>query len=140
MSTVKRIKDLAQEKGSSLAQIERALDFGNGTIARWDKSSPAVEKIDNVAKYFNVSLDYLLCKTDSRGCYDPNLNLTDREEKDVAKRMRKIKDQLITEQGLMFDGEILDDETAQLLLEAIEQQEKMVKVINRKYTRKDYRK
>lgn len=40
----------------------------------------------------------------------------------------------------MFDGEILDEETAQLLLEAIEQQERMVKVINRKYTRKDYRK
>ncbi len=58
----------------------------------------------------------------------------------MAKRFGKIKEQLMSEQGLMFDGEILDEETAQLLLEAIEQQERMVKVINRKYTRKDYRK
>lgn len=135
-----RIKDLVVEKGMSLAQLERVLDFSNGSIARWDKSSPSVDKVDKVAKYFNVSLDYLLCKTDRKGCYNPDLNLTDKEEKDVAKRMGKIKEQLISEQGLMFDGEILDEETAQLLLEAIEQQERMVKVINRKYTRKDYRK
>lgn len=135
-----RIKDLVVEKGMSLAQLERVLDFSNGSIARWDKSSPSVDKVDKVAKYFNVSLDYLLCKTDHKGCYNPDFNLTDKEEKDVAKRMGKIKEQLISEQGLMFDGEILDEETAQLLLEAIEQQERMVKVINRKYTRKDYRK
>lgn len=140
MSIVQRMRDLADEKGASLAQIERALDFGNGTLARWDKSSPSVDKVDKVAKYFNVSLDYLLGKTDRKECYDPNLYLTDKEEKDVAKTMRKLKQQLMSEQGLMFDGEVLDEETAQLLLEAIEQQERTVKVINRKYTRKDYRK
>ena len=85
-------------------------------------------------------MDYLLCKTDHRGYYDPSMYLTDKEEKDVAKTMRKLKQQLMSEQGLMFDGEVLDEETAQLLLEAIEQQERTVKVINRKYTRKDYRK
>ncbi len=135
-----RIKDLATEKGLSIAELERKLDFSNGSIARWDKSNPSVDKVDKVAKYFNVSLDYLLCKTDRRGHYDPDFELADKEEKDVAKRMEKIKRQLMSEQGLMFDGEILDEETAQLLLEAIEQQERMVKVINRKYTRKDYRK
>lgn len=137
---VKRIKDLAYEKDISFAQLERSLDFSNGSIARWDKSSPSVDKVDKVAKYFNVALDYLLCKTDRRGYYDPNIYLTDKEEKDVAKTMRKLKQQLMSEQGLMFDGEVLDEETAQLLLEAIEQQERTVKVINRKYTRKDYRK
>lgn len=137
---VKRIRDLAGEKDISFAQLERTLDFSNGSIARWDKSSPSVDKIDKVAKYFNVSLDYLLCKTNIRGCYDLSAYLTDKEEKDVAKTMRKLKQQLMSEQGLMFDGEVLDEETAQLLLEAIEQQERTVKVINRKYTRKDYRK
>ena len=137
---VKRIRDLAGEKDISFAQLERTLDFSNGSIARWDKSSPSVDKIDKVAKYFNVSLDYLLCKTNIRGCYDLSAYLTDKEEKDVAKTMRKLKQQLMSEQCLMFDGEVLDEETAQLLLEAIEQQERTVKVINRKYTRKDYRK
>ena len=140
MSIVQRMRDLADEKGTSLAQVERALDFGNGTLARWDKTSPSVDKVDRVAKHFNVSLDYLLGKTDRKECYDPNMYLTDKEEKDVAKTMRKLKQQLMSEQGLMFDGEVLDEETAQLLLEAIEQQERTVKVINRKYTRKDYRK
>ena len=141
MSIVKRIKDIAYEKDVSVAQLERDLNFGNGTLSRWDKSSPSVEKFDKVAKYLNVSLDYLLGNTNIRTPYaaDPH-QLTESEEKDLAKTMRKIKKQLIDEQGLMFDGEILDEETAQLLLEAIEQQERIVKVINRKYTRKDYRK
>ena len=69
MSIVQRIRTLAQEKDLTLAQIERALDFGNGTIARWDKSSPAVEKVDKVAKYFNVSFDYLLGISERKGHY-----------------------------------------------------------------------
>lgn len=59
-SMVRKIKDLAYEKDISLALLERTLNFSNGSIARWDKSSPSVDKVDKVAKYFNVSLDYLL--------------------------------------------------------------------------------
>lgn len=135
---VERIKQLAIEKGISLAQLEKKLGFGNGSINKWTKSTPSGDKLLSVADYFNVSTDYLLGRSNSRQPIQSEL--TDKEEKDVAKTMRKLREQLISEQGLMFDGEVLDKETAQLLLEAIEQQERTVKIINRKYTRKDYRK
>lgn len=138
MGIVDRIKQLSYEKGLTIAELERILGFGNNIISKWDKSVPRSDKLEKLADYFNVSTDYLLGRSTLRMPMEKNL--TDKEEKDVAKRFGKIKEQLMSEQGLMFDGEILDEETAQLLLEAIEQQERMVKVINRKYTRKDYRK
>ena len=65
-------------------------------------------------------------------------NSQDKDEKDIAKSMKKIKEQLKEQQGLMFDGEPLDDTTIELLLEELERQERLVKKINKKYTPKKY--
>ena len=61
-----RIKQLANEKHVSLAQVERDLDFSNGVISTWRKSNATQDKILKVANYFNVSTDYLLGRTDNR--------------------------------------------------------------------------
>ena len=55
-----RIKELANQKGISLPTLESELGFGNSTIVKWDKSTPNAEKLNAVAKYFGVSMDYLL--------------------------------------------------------------------------------
>lgn len=55
-----KIRELANNQGLSLPKLEEALGFGNGTIVRWDKSSPTTDKLKKVADYFGVSLDYLL--------------------------------------------------------------------------------
>ena len=48
------------KKGISIAKLEKETGIGNGTIGRWDKSSPTVEKIKKVADYFGVSVDALI--------------------------------------------------------------------------------
>lgn len=60
MSLKDRIKQLANERGISLPTLENELGFGNSTIVKWDKSTPNADKLNAVAKYFNVSMDYLL--------------------------------------------------------------------------------
>lgn len=55
-----RIRELANRNGMSLPNLESELGFGNGTIVRWDKASPTTEKLQKVADYFGVSIDYLL--------------------------------------------------------------------------------
>ncbi|MDF1495184.1 helix-turn-helix domain-containing protein [Caproiciproducens sp. CPB-2] len=55
-----RIRELANERGMSLPDLEAALGFGNGTIVKWDKASPNTEKLKVVADFFDVSLDYLV--------------------------------------------------------------------------------
>lgn len=60
MDLYEKIKQLAAQKNVSIRQIEGHLGYGNGTIRRWGKQTPGVDKVQEVAKYFNVSVDYLL--------------------------------------------------------------------------------
>lgn len=63
-----RIKELCYEKGISITKLENDLNFGNSSIKKWERiSSPSVDKIIKVASYFDVSVDYLLGRTDIRG-------------------------------------------------------------------------
>ena len=60
MDLYKKIKELAIQKHISIRQLEEKLGFANATLRRWDKNKPSVDKIQAVAKFFNVSVDYLL--------------------------------------------------------------------------------
>lgn len=60
MDIVDLIKNLCDDRGETLASLERKLDFGNGTIRRWSNKLPSGDKLEKVADYFNVSVDYLL--------------------------------------------------------------------------------
>lgn len=60
MNIKEKIHALAGEKGISIPKLEDELGLGNGTISRWSKSSPSVSKLLPIAKYFNVTLDYLI--------------------------------------------------------------------------------
>ena len=57
---LERVRSLAKERGTSVFKLEESLGFGNGTISRWDKSSPSVEKLQSVARVLNVSIPFLL--------------------------------------------------------------------------------
>lgn len=59
MNIKERIHELAREKGISIPKLEEELKLGNGTISRWNKSSPSISKLLPIAKYFNVTVDYL---------------------------------------------------------------------------------
>lgn len=56
------IKKLCQQKKISLAKLERSCDIGSNTIHRWDDVSPSIDKVVRVANFFDVSVDYLLCR------------------------------------------------------------------------------
>lgn len=59
---VDKISMLCNERNISIGKLENILGFGNGTIWKWKKSSPSVDKLKAVADYFGVTLDYLLTK------------------------------------------------------------------------------
>lgn len=60
MDLYEKIKELASQKNVSIRQVEENLGFANGTIRQWVRKNPGVNKVKDVAKYFNVSVDYLL--------------------------------------------------------------------------------
>lgn len=64
MTTFDRVKELADRQKISIVELEEKLGFGKNSLYRWKNSSPASDKLQKVADYFNVSVDYLLGRTD----------------------------------------------------------------------------
>ncbi|MFO3691419.1 XRE family transcriptional regulator [Staphylococcus felis] len=60
MNTFQRIQKLANNKGMSIAELERKLNLSNGSISRWKKAAPSSKGLTTIADYFDVSVDYLL--------------------------------------------------------------------------------
>lgn len=64
VSTLERIKLLCKQRGISIKTLEERLDFPNNTIYQWKTRTPGTDKLEKVADYFKVSVDYLLGRTD----------------------------------------------------------------------------
>lgn len=62
---LENIYALCKKNGISVFALEKAVGIGNGTIARWGKSSPRVDRLQSVAKYFGVTVDDLLCESEA---------------------------------------------------------------------------
>lgn len=60
-----RIKELCEEKGTTINKLENELGIGISSIQKWKNTySPSMDKIIKIANYFNVSVDYLLGRAD----------------------------------------------------------------------------
>lgn len=150
MTILERIQLLCKEGNTNPSNLEVELGFGKGTLYKWNKSSPNTDKLSAVADYFDVSIDWLLGKTEFRKL--PNEeelmnevkrieDFTKRDKKDIAVTMNFLLEQLDHQEALMFDGEILDDDTRDLLKDSLENSLKMGKLIaKQKFTPNKYKK
>lgn len=78
MTTFERIKNLAKQKDKSLQQVARELKYGENYFYSLNAGKqPTAEKLQEIANYFNVSVDYLLDRT----C---NPNSDNLEEDEIA--------------------------------------------------------
>lgn len=131
MTLVDRIRNLANQKGMSLPQLEVELGLGNGTISRWRTSSPNTDKLQKIADYFSVSMDYLLGR---------DLSLNKRDHQDINEILANTA-QLLKQDGLMFDGDPASPEAIESILSAMQIGMEMAKKKNKeKYTPKKYKK
>ena len=59
MEVLDIIKQLCKDRNISIAQLEQALDYGNGSIAK-SKGNMSADRMFKIAQYFNVSMEYLM--------------------------------------------------------------------------------
>lgn len=75
MNTVERVKELLKEKGISVARFERDCGFSNGYIRNIKKGLLPSDKLQLVADYLDVSVEYLITGEDVKHenyYYDPD--------------------------------------------------------------------
>lgn len=140
MGLVERIKLLCDEKKTNFAEVERNIGISNGQIRRWNTSTPGTDKLEMVANYFDVSVDYLLGRTDKKRYYD----LTEKDEGDIERVLERILHSVESELGLAsLDGRVLDEmvqEDRELYITSLRNALKLHKrLAKKKFTPKKYR-
>ena len=60
MNLRERIHFLCKAKGVTLNKVESDLRFGKGYLSKLEKSSPNSGRLQQIADYFDVSLEYLM--------------------------------------------------------------------------------
>ena len=60
MGMYERIKELCDKKGIAVTSLESELGFGRGSIGKLKKGgSTSAKRLEMIARYFDVSVDYL---------------------------------------------------------------------------------
>lgn len=136
MTVFERIEKLRKDKKISQGKLEKELGFSNGSISKWRNSTPTYERLQKVADYFGVSVDYLMTGTEDK---KESPVLTARDERDIAKDLNRIMEKLSAgEDGpASYDGEELDPEAAELFRDELNLALRRLKIVNKeKYGRK----
>ena len=119
------VKGLCDERGISLSGLCREINIGINTFTELKKGrvkTLSSDKVNKIADYFGVSVDYLLGKTENK---NPSSAEAEEEEQDMAFSLSKYMETLKNQEVLMFDGEPLDDESRELLLLSLERTRKL---------------
>lgn len=140
MGLYEQIRDIAKSKGYSVNKLEKELGFARSSINKFNKNKPSVEKLQQIADLLEVSLDYLLSNTDET-IKEKSPTLTARDERDIEKILNNTREQLLSQEGLMFDGDPASPEAIDSILSAMQIGMEMAKKKNKeKYTPKKYKK
>lgn len=134
MTLVEKIKALCKSKKISIAELERKLDFSQGSIRKWDKQPPGSLKLQKVADYFDVSTDYLLGRTEKKRYYD----LNEKDEREITEELQEMIDDLAI--SFSKDDAEIDKETRELLIASLENSLRIAKIeAKKRFTPKKYR-
>lgn len=69
MDFYERLNSLIKSKGLSQRKVEMDLGFSNGSIGKWKKYSPNAEKVQLLAQYFGVTVDWIMTGEETKEGY-----------------------------------------------------------------------
>lgn len=119
MTVFERIEELRKSTGISQGKLEKELGFSNGSISKWKNSTPKSDRLQKLADYFGVSVEYLMTGKENE-LNDPEL--TARDERDIAKDLDRIMGEIRkgNDGPLYYNGEEIGSDSINLLQNAIE--------------------
>lgn len=136
-----RLRELRKRSGKTQKEFGELFDLSESAIGMYERNQrrPDYETLKRFASHFNTTVNYLLYGKTENNPLPQSDKLSDKDERDIAKRMEKIKQDLAADGGLSFYGEPLSEEAKESLLEAMEYAVRTAQRINKKYIPKKYR-
>lgn len=106
--TFERIKELANKQGLSINALEEKLGYSRNTLYSLKKQKASTERMQEIADYLNVSLDFLLGRTDNPAIAGEKAPEHEIELDDLDGRI------------MLFDGKPLSDDDKRAIKGIIE--------------------
>ncbi|WP_163142813.1 helix-turn-helix domain-containing protein [Bacillus sp. 22-7] len=138
MSLGIRLKKEREKRKWSQKEVAEKVGITNAVLSNYERDyrDPDTETLKKLADLYEVETDYLLGRSDFQ---KSNANLQSKDEKDIAKRMEKIRQDLSEDDGYMLMGEPISEEAKESILDAMEYAIRQATRINKKYIPKKYR-
>lgn len=143
----KRLKQAREEARYTQLVAAKKLGISNGTLSGYEREyrDPDTVILNEMADLYDVSVEWLMGRSDDKQIRQGAelLGLNNKDERDIAKRMKKMKEDLIEGsvdgEGLSFMGEPMGDDAVESLLEALEHAERIATLANKKYAPNKYK-
>ena len=134
-----RVFSLLYKQNKPKAAMAQALGVSRSAISQWEKNGtePTYEQCIILSNFLNVSLNYLMTGKEKE--WQPVLS--DKEERDLDKKVEDLLSAVDSDTGLMLDGQIMDDETREIFTMILKNALRTTKLAAKaKYTPNKYRK
>lgn len=133
-------EQLLQKYGISTYKISKDTGIAQSVFSSWKRgiSTPKQDKLQTIADYFGVTIEYLM--TGKEEPEKKGTKLTPKDERDIEKKLSETLDQIVNGDGLMFNGEIMDERTRQLLEVSLRNTMESAKIAAKKFTPNKYKK
>lgn len=115
MTIYERIESLRKSKGLSQGKLEKQLGFSNGSISKWKNSTPKVERLQKLADFFGVSVEYLMTGKEDKQKEKDNTDDLKQKYEELEELLRSD-----TMKPVRYDGKPVNNDTIDLLLKQIE--------------------
>ena len=127
-------EQLLQKNGVTPYKVAKEAGVTQTALSNWKsgRSTPTTKTLQKIADYFDVPLTYFLTETTEVPAKGKTPKLTSKNERDIEKALKETLEQLNSQDGLMFDGEALDDNTKELLKISLENTIRTAKIAAKK--------
>lgn len=134
-------EQLLQKRGVTAYRVAKETGVTQTALSNWKsgRSTPTTKTLQKIADYFGVTIDYLMTGKEPEEQNEPTL--TAKDQRDIQQILDQTREQLMSQEGLMFDGDPASPEAIESILAAMQIGMEMAKKKNKeKYTPKKYRK
>lgn len=124
---------LRDDRGVKDADVVKETGITKSTFSDWKngRSKPKNDKLQKIADYFGVTLDYLT--TGKESSEKKEITLTSKDERDIAKKLAGIMQDIKTQEDgpLYYNGQEIDQTSLDLLESALNNAMYQMKIINK---------
>lgn len=129
---------IRDQRGVKDADVAKATGITKSTFSDWKsgRSHPKHEKLQKIADFFDVSIEYMMT---GEAPFVPGQKLNSRDKKEINDILSETE-QLLKQDGLMFDGRPASPEAINSIISAMRVGMEMAKENNKKYIPDKYKK